>query len=50
MERFDALFLEDDSLPAVRTSEWCVKDASQIVILDSRHYEFIQKETEPPHH
>lgn len=40
MESFDGLFLEDGSLPAVRTSEWCIKSAKQLLILDSQSYSF----------
>lgn len=40
MSWFDALFLDDNSLPAVRTNEWCVKSSQQIQVLDWQVYDF----------
>ena len=40
MKAFDAIFLEDASLPAVRTNEWCIKSSKQIQVLDYQVYTF----------
>ena len=42
MQSFDGLFLEDNSLPAVRTNEWCIKSSTQIQVLDYQVYTFDQ--------
>lgn len=41
MTHYDSIFLQDNSLPAVRTSEWCVKSPDQIRLIDARRFFFV---------
>ena len=43
MKKYDSVFIMDNSLPAVRVSEWCVKNPNQVHIIDFRIYDFTKK-------
>lgn len=47
MTLFDSIYLETNSLPAVRTNEWCVKSSKQIQIMDYQIYDFQGQEVGP---